>query len=329
MTNRPPRLKLAHLPTPIEEYSRLRPNLWVKRDDMSGSELSGNKVRKLEYLAADALANGCDTLVTAGAVQSNHARATALVAARLGLRCLLVLEGAAEPSDWSSGNALLDRLGGAEIDWQRESPPDLAARMDSRAEQLRAAGRRPCVIPVGGSSELGTWGYIDAVFEAKEQCDQLGLRIDRIVATAGSCGTYVGILLGIKLAGWSVQLTGIGISSTASKKVAWARDLAERTCARFGFDIELRREDFEIHDYAGDGYARSRTEELLCITDAARRSGLLFDPVYTGKTYYGMLDLERRGVIRPDERLLLFHTGGLFGLLAKCHLFVDFLDPTP
>jgi D-cysteine desulfhydrase family pyridoxal phosphate-dependent enzyme len=326
MISRPRKLELAHVPTPIEAYPQLLPGLWVKRDDLTGCELSGNKVRKLEYLAAEALDLGCDTLVTAGAVQSNHARATAIVAARLGLCSVLVLEGPAADHDWAMGNAFLDRFVGAEIDWQAEPVPNLSDRMERVAERLRAQGRRPYLIPVGGSSELGTWGYIDAAAEAKRQCDALGLRIDRVVCTAGSCGTYVGLLLGIKLAGWPVRLTGIGISSTADKKLAWARDLAERSCARYRFPITVEPGDLEVFDYAGAGYAMSRADEIACIADVARRSGLLLDPVYTGKTYYGMLDLARQGAIRADEHVLFFHTGGLFGLLAKS---ADVLRRTP
>jgi D-cysteine desulfhydrase family pyridoxal phosphate-dependent enzyme len=320
MTRKPQKLSIAHLPTPVEDFSRLRPGLWVKRDDFSGCELSGNKVRKLEYLVAEAIARGCDTLVTAGDVQSNHARATAVVAARLGLKSLLVLEGAAKPDDWSKGNAFLDRFVGAEIDWQ-EQEGFIAQRLDAAAEKLRTQGRKPYVIPVGGSNELGVWGYIDAAREAKDQCDAMDLKIDRIVCTTGSCGTHVGLLLGIKLAGWQVQLTGIGISSTAEKKAVWARGLLDRTIAKYDLPVTVTPSDLEIHDYSGAGYAKSRPEELATISDAARRGGLVLDPVYTGKAYFGMLDLANRMIIKPNESVLFFHTGGLLGLLAKPDLF--------
>jgi D-cysteine desulfhydrase len=317
---KPKRLSIAHLPTPIESFSRLRPGLWVKRDDFSGCELSGNKVRKLEYLAAEALAQGADTLITAGDVQSNHARATAVVAARLGLRSLVVLEGQAADADWSNGNAFLDRFVGAEIDWQA-AEGFIAPRMESASERLRRSSRKPYVIPVGGSNELGVWGYIDAAREAKEQCEAMGIRIDRIVCTTGSCGTHVGLLLGIKLTGWPVRLTGIGISSTAEKKTVWARGLLDRTIAKFELPVRIEADDLDIRDYAGAGYAKSRPEELNVISDAARNGGLILDPVYTGKAYYGMSDLISRGDIGSDESVLFFHTGGLLGLLAKSELF--------
>jgi D-cysteine desulfhydrase len=316
MIPKPQKIPIAHLPTPIEDFSRLRPGLWVKRDDYSGTELSGNKVRKLEYLVAAAIAQGCDTLITAGDVQSNHARATAVVAARLGLKSLLVLEGIADDTEWSKGNAFLDRFVGAEIDWQ-EQEGFIAPRMEAAAERVRRAGRKPYVIPVGGSDELGVWGYIAAAREAKEQCDAIGLKIDRIVCTTGSCGTHVGLLLGIKLAGWNVRLTGIGISSTAEKKINFARGIAERAIAKYELPITLDAADLDIRDYAGAGYARSRPEELDAISDAARRGGLVLDPVYTGKAYFGLMDLADRGIIRADEAVLFFHTGGLLGLLAK------------
>jgi D-cysteine desulfhydrase len=320
MINPPRKIRLAHLPTPIEQYARLRPGLWVKRDDLTGCELSGNKVRKLEYLAADALEQGADTLVTAGDVQSNHARATAVVAARLGLRSLLVLEGSADAAEWSLGNAFLDRFMGAEIDWQSQEGT-LPARLAAGAERTRQEGHRPYVIPVGGSNELGLWGYIDAAREAKEQCDALGLQIDRVVCVTGSCGTHVGLLLGMKLAGWSARLTGIGISSTAEKKTIWARALLNQTLGRYRFDVPIEPDELEIYDYTGAGYAKSRPEELACIAEAARRAGLILDPVYTGKAYYGLMDLAKRGVVRDGETVLFFHTGGLLGLLAKAHQF--------
>ncbi len=320
MPEKPPKIRIAHLPTPIEGFSRLRDGLWVKRDDFSGAELSGNKVRKLEYLVAAALDAGADTLVTAGDVQSNHGRATAVVAARLGLRSVLVLEGAASESEWTCGNAFIDRLVGAEIDWQPQEGA-VAQRLDAAADRLRCAGHRPYVIPVGGSNELGAWGYIEAAREAKDQCDTMGLDIDRIVCTAGSCGTLAGLAIGIKLAGWNVRLTGIGISSNADKKTMWARALIDRTIAQYHLPVTITADDLEIHDYAGAGYAKNRPAELAVIRDAARRGGLVLDPVYTGKAFFGMMDLAAKGVIRPAERILFFHTGGLLGLLAKPGLF--------
>ncbi len=321
MFTRPAKLQLAHLPTPIEEFARLRPGLWVKRDDFSGCELSGNKVRKLEYLVADAIAEGADTLVTAGDVQSNHARATAVIAARLGLDAVLVLEGDADPDAWRRGNAFLDRLVGARIDWERAEGA-LPLRLEAWRTRLIGEGRRPYVIPVGGSNELGSWGYIDAAYETKAQCDALGLGIDRIVCAAGSCGTLVGLRIGLALVGWGVRLTGIAVSSTAEKKIAWARGLAGRAIARYGLALAADELSFDILGYAGAGYARSRPEETAVITDAARRGGLLLDPVYTGKAFYGLMDLARQGVIAADERVLFFHTGGLLGLLAKAEEFV-------
>jgi len=326
MDREPHRIQLAHLPTPIEPLQGWRPNLWVKRDDMSGSELAGNKVRKLEYLAAEAIRCGADTLVTAGDVQSNHARATAGVAARLGLHCLLVLEGEADESQWQRGNAVVDRCFGAEIDWLPVSQ-SLSLRLEEAGERLRRQGRKPYLIPVGGSNELGIWGYIAAAREAKEQCERLGLRVERLVCAVGSCGTYVGLLLGAMLAGWPVRVTGIGISSTAEKKRAWSQRLAERTIERFGLPVHLADDDFDIYDYSGAGYARSRPEELELIVQVARRTGLLLDPVYTGKAFFGLEDLLANGTVGRDEHVLFFHTGGLLGLMAKVHQLP--LPPAP
>jgi len=260
MEREPSRIRLAHVPTPLEPLRRWRPNLWIKRDDMTGSELAGNKVRKLEYLAAEALEQGADTLVTVGDVQSNHARATAGVAARLGLDCLLLLAGEAEPAEWCRGNAAVDRCFGAQLDWQPAGQP-IAVRLQHAAEVLRQQGRRPYLIPEGGSCELGLWGYIQAAAETKRQCDELGIRIDRVLCAVGSCGTYVGLLLGAKLHHWPVRVTGIGISSSAERKVRSSLELARRTIERYELPIDVSGEDLEVHDYAGLGYARSKPEE--------------------------------------------------------------------
>ncbi len=326
MQREPKRIRLAHLPTPLESLQRWRPNLWVKRDDMSGSELAGNKVRKLEYLAAEALELGADMLVTVGDVQSNHARATAAVAARLGLDCLLLLEGEADPAEWQRGNAVIDRCFGATIDWL-PADESLSTRLEQAGQRLRGQGRRPYLIPVGGSTELGVWGYIAAAREAKEQSEQLGLRIDRLVCPVGSCGTLVGLLLGAKLADWPVRVMGMGISGTLEKKRAWSRRLAERTIDRFGLPVQLADDDFALFDYSGAGYARSRPEELELIVHVARRTGLLLDPVYTAKAFFGLEELLASGTVGPDEQVLFFHTGGLLGLMAKVHQLP--LPPAP
>jgi L-cysteate sulfo-lyase len=323
---RPPKLNVALVPTPIEEYGRIRTGLWVKRDDLTGCELSGNKVRKLEYLVADALRQGCDVLLTAGAVQSNHARSTAALGARLGLEVVVILEGPADAGSWAQGNALLDRLFGARIVWNpREG--ELTLRMQEEAQRLRRRGRRPYVIPIGGSNALGAWGYVDAAWEAHRQVEELGLRIHRLVCAVGSCGTLVGLLCGVALARWKVEVTGINISSTLERKRPYLRDRLQEAADYFGLKIEQLESCLQLFDYAGQGYGKSTPEELRFIARVARTTGLLLDPVYTGKALYGLLDLHEKGVIPPEENILFFHTGGLLGLVAMGSQFDDLARP--
>lgn len=314
-TRPPARLKLAHTPTPLEEYAVLRTGLWVKRDDLTGNELSGNKVRKLEFLVADALARGCDALITAGAVQSNHARCTAAVAARLGLRCYLVLSGAVPEWCWQTGNALLDRLFGAHI-VTVEQDAMLNPTMANLAAQLQAQGLTPYTIPVGGSSPLAAWGYIEAVRELKAQVDQLGLQVHRLVCAAGSCGTLVGLACGCWLEGWDVRVTGISISSTLERKKAFVERSLREACEFIGIPDGEVREAVELYDYAGAGYGKTVPEEIRFIARVAACSGLVLDPVYTGKALFGFFDLCRQGIVAPQENVVFFHTGGLPGLLA-------------
>lgn len=324
----PARLKLAQLPTPLEEYAVLRTGLWVKRDDLTGNELSGNKVRKLEFLVADALAHGCDTLITAGAVQSNHARCTAAVAARLGLRCHLVLSGEASELSWKTGNALLDRLFGAHIVHVPEDA-DLIPTMQRVANELRDRGLTPYVIPIGGSSPLAAWGYIEAVRELKTQITQLGLKIHRVLCAAGSCGTLVGLACGAWLERWDVRVTGISISSTLERKQAFLQRSIRETCDYLGIPFDDVWPLVELYDYAGAGYARSVPEEVQFIARVAACSGLVLDPVYTGKALFGFFDLCRQGFVRPEENVVFFHTGGLPGLLAMGPEIAEWLPESP
>ncbi len=322
----PARVRLAHTPTPLEEYAVLRTGLWVKRDDLTGNELSGNKVRKLEFLVADALAKGADALVTAGAVQSNHARCTAAVAARFGLRCYLVLSGPATDLDWAMGNALLDRLFGATVvHVQRDE--ELNPRMTSLADELRAQGLTPYVIPIGGSCPLAAWGYIEGLRELKTQVDDLGLRIHRIVCAAGSCGTLIGLACGAWLENWPVRVTGISISSTLERKRGFLKRSLQDTCAYLELPFADVYAHVELYDYAGAGYAKTRREEVELIARIASCCGLVLDPVYTGKAMYGLLDLCANGTISPQENIVFLHSGGLPGLLAMGTQIKAWLPP--
>jgi len=323
---RPARLRLAHVPTPLEEHPRLRTGLWVKRDDLTGSEWAGNKIRKLEYLVADALARGCDTLVTVGAVQSNHARTTAAVAARLGLDCVLILSGDPPAPQWWLGNALLDRLYGARLVRVREDH-QLNATLRRVCAELEANGRKPYAIPLGGTCPLAAWGYIDAVEELYRQLSELGLTVHRLVCAAGSLGTLIGLACGAELLDWQVRVTGISISSTLPAKRRYLRRCLREACDYLHLDPEVLLRRIELYDYAGAGYGRTTPEELNFLMNVARATGLLLDPVYTGKALFGLLDLARQATIAPDENVVFFHTGGLPGLFAFGAELHQWLEP--
>ncbi len=323
----PSRFPLAHLPTPLEPLPRLSHalgvRLFVKRDDQTGLAGGGNKTRKLEHLTAEALAQDADTLVTVGAVQSNHCRQTAAAAARAGLRCVLVLSGH-PPSSGVTGNLLLDYLLGAEVRWAGDRPRDAVYREVVEAE--RAAGRRPYAIPLGGSTALGAAAYAAATLELKAQLDAQGLAFNRIVFASSSAGTQAGIVVGARLAGLRSQVLGISVDLPAPALQGLVARLATETAARLGAPHTCAPDDIAVNaDYLGAGYAVMGAPEREAITLFAQIEGLLLDPVYTGRAAAGLIDLIRRGVIGPDETVLFWHTGGAPALFA----YSDQLTPTP
>ncbi len=318
----PDRIPLANLPTPLVRLERLGAQLGVellcKRDDLTGAELSGNKVRKLEFLFAEARAQGADTVVTCGGAQSNHCRATALAAARLGLRSLLLLRvpDPAQPPP-TEANILLDRLAGAEIRWvSREEYARRAEIFEVVAQELRRAGRTPYLIPEGGSNALGAWGYVRAIEELRSQIAPGPLTI---VYAAGSGGTGAGILLGCRLFGLEeTRVVGVNVCDDREYFVRVIGEIVEDAIGRFRLQVPFARGEIEILDgYVGRGYALSRPEELALVRDVARAEGLVLDPVYTGKAFFG---LSRHLHAHPGafgRRVVFFHTGGIFGLFPK------------
>ena len=335
--NNLPRISLAHLPTPVEELPRLArqlggPRLLVKRDDLTGLAGGGNKARKLEFLVADALAQGADILVTAGAPQSNHCRQTAAAAARVGLDCVLVL-GGEPPAGSLAGNLLLDTLLGARIYWT--GPHRRGEELARVADELRAAGRRPCVIPYGGSNALGASAYVWAMQELAAQAPgtaepQLGpstlAAIDRIVIASSSGATQAGMVVGARGAGYRGQIIGIGIDKGEAGDEPYplrlAR-LANQTAALLDMRPTFAPDDFVVNqDYLGGGYGVVGDLEREAIHMAARCEGLLLDPVYTGRAMGGLIDMVRRQVIAPDETVLFWHTGGLPALFAYADALV-------
>lgn len=295
------------------------PAIWVKRDDCTGLATGGNKTRKLEYALADALEQGADTIVTAGAEQSNHVRQTAAAAAKLGLKCIVVLEHVfPTPSKIyrESGNVLLDHIFDADL---HECPTNCTVDEATHAlvAEVEAQGGKPHVIPVGCSSPVGALGYVDAAVELLEQADGLGFEIDCLVTATGSAGTQAGLLVGIKGLGRELPVLGIGVSAPQPEQEEKVFKLAGETAELIGRPGLVLREDILVNcDYVGDGYGlptEAMNEALLL---AARLEGLLVDPVYSGKALAGMVDLVRKGKFPDAENIVFLHTGGSAALFA-------------
>jgi len=322
LTERCPRTSIAHLPTPIEAMPRITaelggPQLWVKRDDQTGLATGGNKTRKLEFLVADALAKEADTLITCGSAQSNHARQTAAAAAKFGLSCTLVLRG--EEPEKTRGNLLLDRLLGADVVWAGDRP--VMEQAEETAEMLRAKGKHPYVIPVGGSNQIGALGYVAALEELLTQCDESGLQFDHIVFSTSGGGTQAGMVVAAKARGYEGQILGISIDGPAETLQANLMDLSTATAEHLGLKLSFTPEDFVVEDsYIGEGYGVMGDLEREAIYTLARTEGILLDPVYTGPAFGGLMDLIRHGAYGTDERVLFWHTGGTAGLFARTDL---------
>jgi L-cysteate sulfo-lyase len=320
-----PRIRLAHLPTPIEAMPNLSkhlggPRLFIKRDDCTGLASGGNKTRKLEFLMAEALAQGADTVLTQGAVQSNHARQTAAAAAKLGLDCTLLLEervtGFGEEYE-ESGNVLLDRLFGAEIAGRLPSGTDMAAALADLAETLRARGKRPYLIPGGGSNPVGALGYVNCALELLQQSFEAGLRLDHIVIATGSAGTQAGLVAGLHGANAGIPLTGISVRAPRERQEENVHRLAQATADLLGLAPPIPRGAVVAEDgYVGGGYGLPTPAMIEAVTLVARLEGTLLDPVYTGKGMAGLIGLIRAGRFGRDDTVLFIHTGGSAGLFG-------------
>ena len=324
-----PRVRLAHLPTPLEPLPRLSaalrgPEIWIKRDDCTGLSTGGNKTRKLEFLMAEALAQGADIVLTQGATQSNHARQTAAAAARLGMDCHLLLEdrtGYNHPNYKYNGNVLLDVLHGASIE-HRGPGLDMNAEMEAVAERLRADGRRPYTIPGGGSNPTGALGYVNCALELLGQLVDLGLDVNHIVTATGSAGTQAGLITGLKAMNAQIALLGIGVRAPRAKQEENVFDLAVRTAGKLGCPGVVVREDVVANtDYVGPGYGVAADSTLEAIGMFARTEAILLDPVYSGKGAAGLIDLIRKGRFTSGQRVVFLHTGGAIGLTGYTHEF--------
>jgi L-cysteate sulfo-lyase len=315
------RCALAHLPTPVEEMKSLSaalggPRLLIKRDDQTGLAFGGNKTRKLEFLMADALAQGATTIVTAGAAQSNHCRQTVAAAARLGLKCELVLGG--EEPDHLNGNLLLDHLMGARIHWTTmEGRVD---RMREIALTLGENGEQPYVIPYGGSNAVGATGYVLAMIELMEQLQETNTVVHHIVFASSSGGTQAGVVVGAKLAGFEGSLLGISIDKGERGPRPFEEELMElgnETARRTGLKHVFSHGDFRVdYGYLGGGYGVVGDLEREAIKLVAKSEGILLDPVYTGRAMGALLAMIPRGFFSRDETVLFWHTGGAPALFA-------------
>lgn len=311
-----PRLRLGTLPTPVEPLPRLSARLgcqlFVKRDDMTGIAFGGNKVRKLEFVLADAVAHGAKTIITVGAVQSNHCRITAALSAKLGLHCILVLSGS--PPENPNGNLLLDYLLGTEIVWSTREQRD--EMLKQTFDEAWAAGKRPFLIPLGASTPVGTLGYLEGFREFIQQ----GVEVDWIVVASSSAGTQAGLVLGAIQAGWNGRILGISIDHKASVLQDMVAELAMETADRVRQKVRISRDMIRVSaDYLGDGYGIMGQSEKDAIQMFAREEGLFLDPVYTGRAAAGMLDLAANGFFKPHERILFWHTGGTPALFADSY----------
>lgn len=319
-----PRVRLGHLPTPLEHLPRLSealggPEIWIKRDDCTGLSTGGNKTRKLEFLMAEAIEQGADIVLTQGAVQSNHARQTAAAAAKLGFKCHLLLEnrtGSTNPLYLDNGNVLLDTLHGATYE-HRPAGLDMHQEMLDVADKFAEEGLKPYVIPGGGSNTTGSLGYVNCAFELMSQINELGLKFDHLIHATGSQGTQAGLVAGMKLASSPLPILGVGVRAPKEQQEAAVFALAEKTLAQFENAPVLKREDVVANcDYVGEDYGIPTEAGIEAIRMLAELEGILFDPVYSAKGMSGMIDLIRKGHFKKGERIVFVHTGGsaaLFG----------------
>lgn len=317
----PPRLQLARLPTPLVPLDRISaaeggPRIWLKRDDLTDTVASGNKLRKLEFSIAQALAEEATVLITCGGVQSNHCRATAVMASRLGLKAHLLLRGkAAEPPD---GNLLLDRLVGATISFlDAETYRDLDAVFRRTEDDYREAGEHPFSIPTGASDEIGLWGYIEAAQELKADFASHNIRPGYVISAAGSGGTLGGLVLGSHLHQLDTRMLAFNVCDDADWFVRKISADIERWQARYEYSIDKPLPIEVIDGYVGPGYARADPHVFDTIRRLARVEGVILDPVYTGKAFDAMLTEMRQGRFRDTNDIVFIHTGGIYGLFPQ------------
>lgn len=324
MLDRFPRVSLAQLPTALEPMKRLSaylggPDIYIKRDDCTGLATGGNKTRKLEFLMADALEKGADTILTIGAVQSNHVRQTAAAASRLGLACHGLLETEVpckQASYQHSGNILLDGLFAAQLTLF-EKGSDMPDASRQRADSLVSAGRNPYIIPVGGSNATGALGYVDCIQELSRQLQQLDIQAQHIVHATGSAGTQAGILVGLQALALDMTVTGISVSADHATQVEKVRRLCGETAELVGLEDPVPLESIRVYDqFVGEAYGVPTEAMKEAVELCARLEGILLDPVYSGKAMAGLIDMIQNRELESGDTTVFLHTGGSAGLFA-------------
>ncbi|MBT5330497.1 MAG: D-cysteine desulfhydrase family protein [Porticoccaceae bacterium] len=317
-----PRLNLAHLPTPLQLLPSISEqagrNIWVKRDDLTGFSISGNKVRKLEYSLAKAKQEGADVVITCGGIQSNHCRATAILGAKLGFKVHLLLRG--DEPEQPDGNLFLDQLAGAEISYfaKRYYQAHLDFIAEETCEKYRREGRKPYFIPTGASDAVGVWGYANAAAELKEDFARLEIQPEHILCATGSGGTQAGLTAGVVMHRMPAQVTGYAVCDDEAWFVNKVNTDIHDWIEEYELDLDLGSLDIRVRDaYIGEGYAIAGKAVFDTITQVFRSEALLLDPVYSGKAFYGMLTDISEGKIEGEGDIVFVHTGGAFGLFAQ------------
>ena len=318
------KIELIHLPTPLEYLPTLSRELgielYIKRDDLTSLAMGGNKMRKLEYLAADAVKQGATMLLTVGGAQTNHGRQTAGAAAKLGMKCVIACVDN-YPGEISA-NVLLDRIMGAEVVFQ--APNGQPGQQDKLVRELiekyERQGEKVYYIPVGGSNDIGMPGYYECACELKEQAEELGIGDATVIAATGSIGTYMGLFCGLKNEGSTLKLTGIAISPFDASKQDRLTEYFASVKKTYGLDCDADPSEFHIEtDYVRGGYNLPNEDVRRAIYLMARKEAIILDPCYTGKAFAGLLDMIREGKVKQGEKIIFLHTGGHPGINTPHH----------
>ncbi|MGH1470223.1 MAG: D-cysteine desulfhydrase family protein [Cellvibrionaceae bacterium] len=335
----PDKLSLAQTPTPLQPLDRLSahlssqldkkfssPRIWIKRDDLTGSVLSGNKIRKLEFVIAQAISDGCDTLITCGGIQSNHCRATAIVGAQLGLNVCLILRNETNDSEpvLPDGNLLLDVMSGAEIyqyakfEYQKE----LSNLFEEHRQRLVNEGKKPFTIPTGASDEIGVWGYVAAAEELNKNFKTHNINPQHIIVASGSGGTQAGLTVGAHLFDLDAEVIGMAVCDNEAYFINKVLSDISDWKNRYHLQIDLEKIPIAVNDkYIGPGYGKASAEVFDTIKLLARLEGIVLDPVYTGKAFHGMIEEVLKGNFSGEEDIVFVHTGGVFGLFPQKQFF--------